>query len=254
MRLHLVQLGIDRSEAVGERIDRVRELLVNHDADLSILPELWVQGAFDMDRFEESAQTVDGPAVTMVREVAKTKKRWIHGGSLITSENGKLFNTSFLVNPEGEIAALYKKVHLFGFAGGESSILSAGTELVTATINGTTTALTTCYDLRFPEQYRALTDKGAEIFLIPMGWPERRIEHMRVLAQARAIENQGFVVAVNAVGQSGDVHLNGHSMVIDPWGVIVAEGAANQEENLLVDIDVTLVAKTRAAFPVLKDR
>lgn len=254
MRLHLVQLRVDRSEPVAARIERVRTLLMQGEGDLSLLPELWVQGAFDMDTFKATAQRLDGPAVLMVREVAAATKRWIHGGSLITEEDGKLFNTSFLIDPQGEIKAIYNKLHLFGFDTGEATLLSAGTELVTVEINKTKVGLSTCYDLRFPEQYRDLTDKGVELHLIPMGWPERRIEHMRVLAQARAIENQAFVVVVNAVGKSGDVILAGNSMVIDPWGAIVGQCGQESEEILNVEIDVASVAKTRAAFPVLRDR
>lgn len=256
MHLHLLQLRVDRSERVDARIERVRHLLLDHSgpADLTVLPELWVQGAFDMDLFAATAQTLDGPAVTMIKEVAAEKKRWIHGGSLITEEDGKLFNTSFLVNPNGEIAVTYKKVHLFGFDSGEATVLSAGEELITTKINETTVGMTTCYDLRFPEQYRALTDKGAELFLIPMGWPERRIDHMRVLTQARAIENQAFVVSVNAVGKSGDVLLAGNSMVVDPWGQVLAEAGQESEEILVVEIDPALVSKTRTSFPVLRDK
>lgn len=255
MHLRLLQLRVDRSERADARIERVRGLLTaGNPADLTVLPELWLQGAFDMDLFASTAQTLDGPAVTMIKEVASESKKWIHGGSIIVEEEGKLFNTSFLVDPHGAIAAIYKKIHLFGFDGGEATILSPGTELVTTAIAEAKIGMTTCYDLRFPEQYRTLTDQGADLFLIPMGWPERRIDHMRTLAQARAIENQAFVVAVNAVGRSGDVLLYGNSMVIDPWGHIVAEAGQESEEILDVEIDLSQVLKTRETFPVLRDR
>jgi predicted amidohydrolase len=188
-----------------------------------------------------------------VREQAQALQVWIHGGSIITREDGQLFNTSFIVAPDGELAAVYRKIHLFGFDSGEAGVLAAGTELLTTKIGAATVGITTCYDLRFPEQYRALVDQGADLFIVPAGWPERRIEHWNVLARARAIENQAFVAAVNAVGPSGDVILGGRSVVVEPWGKVIAE-AGTAEEVLVADIDLAEVARTRSQFPVLRDR
>ena len=113
--------------------------------------------------------------------------------------------------------------------------------------------MTTCYDVRFPELYRLFVDQGAEIVVIPTGWPAARLEHWQILTRARAIENQVFLIGCNQVGTQEGVQLAGHSVVIDPWGRVLAEGGVN-EEIITVDIDPALVAKTRAEFPVLRDR
>lgn len=254
MRLHLIQLRMDPQESSEQRIARVHQLLVQQQgADLAVLPELWVQGAFDLDRFESTAQTLDGSAVTMVRDAARTLNTWIHGGSIITRENDRLFNTSFVVAPDGSLTSTYRKIHLFGFDSGEAAVLAAGTEVVTTRIGQADVGISTCYDLRFPEQYRALLDLGIDLCVIPAGWPQRRIDHWTVLVRARAIENQTFVAAVNAVGPSGEVVLGGRSLVVDPWGAVIAE-AGTEEQVLIAEIDLGDVAKTRAAFPVLRDR
>jgi predicted amidohydrolase len=111
----------------------------------------------------------------------------------------------------------------------------------------------TCYDLRFPEMFRALLDAGAEVVLMPAAWPARRVHHWRLLTQARAVENQSYVVACNTAGTHAGVAMGGGSLVVDPWGEVVAE-AGTDEDVLVVDLDLELVRSTRSSFPVLADR
>ena len=133
-------------------------------------------------------------------------------------------------------------------------MLSAGTDVVTTDVDGTTTGLATCYDLRFPELFRAFVDRGAELVLLPSAWPTPRIAHWSLLTRARAVEDQAYVVAVNGCGDQGaSLALGGRSVVVDPWGTVLAEGG-DHEEVLVVDLDLAQVAKVRADFPVLADR
>jgi len=113
--------------------------------------------------------------------------------------------------------------------------------------------LATCYDLRFPELFRALVDRAAELLLVPAAWPDKRVGHWRLLAQARAVENQCFVVACNTAGEHAGVPMGGHSLVVDPWGTVLAE-AGDGEEVLDVEVDVDQVRAVRETFPVLSDR
>jgi predicted amidohydrolase len=223
-------------------------------ADLVVLPELWLPGAFAFDSFAGSAEPLDGPTVAALGAAARAAGVWLHGGSLVErAEDGSLFNTSVLFAPDGALAASYRKIHLFGFAGGETTVLRAGTEPVLASIDGLTVGLATCYDLRFPELFRLLQRAGAEAFLVPATWPDRRVAHWSLLARARAVENQAYLVACNAVGVQGSVTLGGATVIVDPWGVVLAEGAMG-EESLHADLDPALVAKTREEFPVLADQ
>ena len=254
MRVHVIQLSVDLSEPIADRASRTAALVAaQRGADLIVLPELWVQGGFAFGDFEATAEPLDGTTMAALAEAARVANAWLHGGSLVERTADGLYNTSLLLRPDGTLATTYRKRHLFGFAGGETTVLRAGADLVTAEIAGVTMGLATCYDLRFPEMFRSLLDLGAEVFLVPAAWPEPRIAHWTLLAQARAVENQAYLVACNTVGEQAGVTLGGRSIVIDPWGVVLAE-AGLDEEVLIVDLDPALVAKTRSSFPVLADR
>jgi len=256
-RVALIQLRCDSSEPMGDRINRafamVREAAPR--ADLVVLPELWNTCAFDLPAAREGAQPISGPLVTGLADLARELGIWIHGGSLaeLTDESVR-HNTCVLFDPEGELVATYRKIHLFGFAEGERTVMSGGDELVVVDTPLGTTGLATCYDLRFPELFRALTDVGATAFLVSSGWPLSRIEHWDVLARARAIEDQAWVIACNEVGTQGadGVVLGGHSVVIDPRGVVIAQ-AGESEEILYAEIDSDEAGRWRAAFPALAD-
>ena len=184
--------------------------------------------------------------------LAKQHGIWLHGGSFCEVDDGSYYNTSVLFSPQGDLRATYRKIHLFGFEGGETTLMSSGEELVVVDTPLGATGLATCYDLRFPELFRALTEGGATTFVVTSGWPTPRIEHWDVLTQARAIENQAWVIACNEVGAQPGIELGGHSCVIDPKGAVVARGGGN-EEIIYVEVDPELPEKWRKTFPALKD-
>ncbi|HEY7824768.1 MAG TPA: carbon-nitrogen family hydrolase, partial [Acidimicrobiia bacterium] len=253
-RVALVQADCSSDEGFDARIDRV---LAETDraceqADLVMLPELWSTAAFDLDCAREHAQPFDCDLVSRMSDIARTHSVWLHGGSFAEiTDSSQHFNTSVLFGPDGSLVATYRKIHVFGY-GGEAELMSAGDELVVVETPLGPTGLATCYDLRFPEQFRALTGKGAQAFLITSGWPTKRIEAWDVLVQARAIEDQAWVIACNQVGTQKGVELGGHSAVIDPMGSVVARDGA--EENILhATIDPSAVAEWRAEFPALAD-
>jgi predicted amidohydrolase len=255
MRVHAIQLSVDFAERPSDRVARAVGLVrAQRNADLVVLPELWVQGAFGFATFREDAEPLDGPVASELARAAKDLGTWVHGGSIAErGDDGLLYNTSLLFSPDGTLAAFYRKIHLFGFTGGETTVLSPGPDLVVADVDGFSAGLVTCYDLRFPELFRGLLSRGADAFLIPSGWPVARIAHWSLLARARAVENQSYVVAVNGVGVQGKITLGGRSVIVDPWGTVLAEGGTG-EEVLVADLDPALIAKTRAEFPVLADR
>ncbi len=254
MRVHVVQLAVDLAESIPDRVARTTALVrAQTGADLIVLPELWVQGGFAFDDFEATAEPLDGPTFLALASAARDVGAWLHGGSLVERAAEGLFNTSVLLRPDGSLVATYRKRHLFGFSGGETKVLRAGDVLVTAEVGGARIGLATCYDLRFPEMFRALLDAGAEVFVVPAAWPSPRIAHWSLLARARAVENQAYLIACNTVGEQAGVTLGGRSVVVDPWGAVLAEAGLG-EEVLIVDLDPALVAKTRASFPVLADR
>ncbi|MET7785230.1 carbon-nitrogen family hydrolase [Streptomyces sp. NPDC005248] len=255
MRASLIQIAVDPDESVNSRRDRVASLVADQrGADLVVLPELWPVGAFAYTAFADEAEPLHGPTHDLMAKAAADAGVWLHAGSFVErADDGTLYNTSLVFTPEGERAAAYRKIHRFGFDKGEAVMMGAGEDLVTVALPQTTLGLATCYDLRFPELFRGLVDAGAQTLVIPAGWPERRRAHWTLLAQARAVENQAYVLAVGTAGTHAGVEQAGHSIAVDPWGEVLAEAGAD-EEVLTVEFDPAGVAATREQFPALKDR
>ncbi|MBJ7901946.1 carbon-nitrogen family hydrolase [Streptomyces sp. DSM 110735] len=255
MRASLIQIAVDERESVADRRQRAVALVREQaGADLVVLPELWTTGAFAYEDFGTEAEPLEGPTFEAMAKAAADAGVWLHAGSIPERDpEGPLYNTSLVFSPSGDLAAAYRKIHRFGFDKGEAVLMGAGSDLVTVRLPETTLGLGTCYDLRFPELFRSLTAAGAETLVLPAGWPERRRAHWTLLAQARAVENQAFVLACGTAGTHAGVPQAGHSIVVDPWGEVLAEAGAD-EEVLTVEFDPTKVAETREQFPALKDR
>ncbi|TQK53000.1 putative amidohydrolase [Streptomyces sp. SLBN-118] len=255
MRASLIQIAVDPDESVNSRRVRVASLVrEQRDADLVVLPELWPVGAFAYESFADEAETVTGPTYEVMAKAAGDAGVWLHAGSVVEkAADGNLYNTSLVFSPAGELAGTYRKIHRFGFDKGEAVMMGAGDELVTVPLPGLTVGLATCYDLRFPELFRGLVDAGAQAFVVPAGWPARRREHWTLLARARAVENQAYVLACGTAGTHAGVEQAGHSVVVDPWGEVLAE-AGPGEEVLRVELTAEKVTTTREQFPALKDR
>lgn len=255
MRASLLQIDVNEDESVESRRVRVASLVREQaGADLVVLPELWTTGAFAYEGFGTEAEPLEGPTYEAMAKAASDAGVWLHAGSVPERDpDGPLYNTSLVFSPSGDLAAAYRKIHRFGFDKGEAVLMGAGRDLVTVRLPDTTLGLATCYDLRFPELFRGLVDAGAETFVIPAGWPERRRAHWTLLAQARAVENQAYVLACGTAGTHAGVPQAGHSIVVDPWGELLAQ-AGPGEEVLTVEFDPGRVAVTRDQFPALKDR
>jgi predicted amidohydrolase len=259
VRATLVQIDVDPEETVAARRDRAAGLVrAQSGADLVVLPELWPVGAFAADSFAAEAEpVVGGPTEVVMGAAARAAGVWLHAGSIVerdtAQEGGPLYNTSLLFGPDGELHTTYRKIHRFGFDQGEATMMAAGDRIVTARLPHTVLGLATCYDLRFPELFRLLVDAGAQLLVIPAGWPARRLAHWRLLVQARAVESQAYVLACGTAGTHAKVEQAGHSMVVDPWGEVLAE-AGPGEQLLTVELDPARVTATRADFPVLRDR
>ncbi|MFH8465160.1 carbon-nitrogen family hydrolase [Streptomyces sp. NPDC017991] len=264
MRASLLQIAVDDGESVDARRQRVASLVRQQTgSDLVILPELWTTGAFAYESFDAEAEPLEGPTYEVMAKAASDAGVWLHAGSIperVAGEGGAgaeagggLYNTSLVFSPSGDLVATYRKIHRFGFDKGEAVLMGAGSELVTVRLPETTVGLATCYDLRFPELFRGLVDAGAETLVVSAGWPERRRSHWTLLAQARAVEDQSYVLACGTAGAHAGVPQAGHSIVVDPWGEVLAEAGAG-EEVLVVDFDPARVGVTREQFPALKDR
>jgi predicted amidohydrolase len=267
VRITLIQLGYDDAAPVAERTARAADLVrAQRGCDLVVLPELWAPGGFDYRAWSERAEPVDGPTAKAMGAAARDAGVTLHAGSIVERPPGgergpegkDLWNTSLVFGADGDLLATYRKIHRFGFAQGEPSLMEAGHELALVDLpdgaGGTVRAgLSTCYDLRFPELYRAQLDAGATVFVIPASWPMARVAHWTLLARARAVEDQCVVLACNAAGTNAGTLMGGSSMVVLPSGEVAA-AAGSDEQVLSVEVDMSATTSLREAFPVLRDR
>ena len=230
-------------------------------ARLVALPE-YLQYRGPDDGFRASARPIPGPHTEPFAEVARRRKAWILVGSTAETSADPLrpYNTSALIAPDGTIAALYRKVHLFDVAvdqgpvDTESARVTPGDRLVTADVDGATLGLTICYDLRFPELYRALALAGAQILTVPANFTERTgRDHWEVLLRARAIENGAFVLAPSQIGGPAGQPAFGRSMIVDPWGTVIAQ-APDAVAIVRAELDLDRVTAVRRQIPVLANR
>ncbi|MPZ87122.1 MAG: carbon-nitrogen family hydrolase [Nitriliruptorales bacterium] len=222
------------------------------DADLIVLPELWNVGYFAFDQYRDEAEPADGPTARRLSALAREVGSVLHGGSFVERADAALHNTSVVFGPDGATLARYRKVHVFGYQSRERQLVTGGDVLSTFPLGGAQAGLAICYDLRFPELFRAAVDDVA-LFVVPATWPAARVGHWQALLRARAIENQAFVVGCNAAGRNGGVELGGASAIIDPWGEAVAQ-AGPGPTVLEAAIDLSAPSRARSDFPALRDR
>lgn len=268
MRIALVQVAYGDQESPTDRVDRVCELVAAEAAghDLVVLPELWAPTGFDYHRhWQDAAQPLEGPFRERMSALARELGRTLHAGSFVERleapgpDGNELANTSLVFAPDGALLASYRKIHRFGFGSGEPKLMEAGTEIVLADLldgTGSTVraGISTCYDIRFPELYRAQLDQGAQLFVVPAAWPLPRVEHWRLLGRARALENQCVVVQCNTAGTHAGIPMGGHSQVVSARGEVLACAQGTDEQVLSVEVDLSETARYRQEFPVLADR
>jgi deaminated glutathione amidase len=258
----LVQLdaGSDPDANVGRAADLADQAAAD-GARLITLPE-YLQFRGSDDGFRSSARPIPGPFTEPFADVARRHGVWVLVGSLAeaSGDAGRPFNTSVLIGPDGAIAARYRKVHLFDVAveagpvDTESARVKPGDELVTADVEGVRVGLSICYDLRFPELYRGLALAGAELFAVPANFTERTgRDHWEVLLRARAIENAAYVLAPSQIGGPPGQPAYGRSMVIDPWGTVIAQ-APDTVAIVQAELDIDRVAAIRRQIPALANR
>jgi predicted amidohydrolase len=231
-------------------------------AQLVVLPEKWVALGTG-EALRANAQTLDGPAMTWARGIAAELSVDLVAGSFSERVEGqsRLSNTSVHIGPDGGVRAVYRKVHMFdvevdGTVYRESEHEEGGDELVlTRTADGVEVGMTVCYDLRFPELHRALAVAGARILVVPAAFTLATTrEHWEPLLRARAIEDQCFVVAANQIGEHAPgMRSGGRSMIVDPWGVVLAT-APDAETFVTADLDLDHLARVRERLPSLANR
>ncbi|WP_433957662.1 carbon-nitrogen family hydrolase [Cytobacillus horneckiae] len=219
--------------------------------DIIVLPEMWTTG-YDLTNLNHSADHEGIETVEFLKQLALKYHVHIVGGSVATKANEQLLNTMISVDKKGTHVQNYGKLHLFKLMD-EHKYLAAGSEKGSFILDGEKLAGVICYDIRFPEWIRAHVLEGAKAVFVVAEWPSQRLDHWRTLLQARAIENQCFIIACNRVGSDPNNDFAGHSMIIDPWGKILAEGG-DRKESVEAVIDLSEVDKVREIIPIFSDR
>jgi predicted amidohydrolase len=263
MRASAVQLNSNedknRNLAIAERL--VREAAAG-GAELVVLPEKFnVLGS--PDQLAAGAEPLDGPTLAWARSLAAGLGLWLVAGSIVekVEHDQKLRNTSALIGPDGATHAVYRKIHMFdveveGTVYSESDAEGPGEEIVVADAGPLPLGLAVCYDLRFPELFRIMAVRGARAFTLPSAFtvPTGRA-HWEVLLRARAIENQAFVIAAGQIGRHPPDHESfGHSMIVDPWGEILASAGDEPERVVVADLDLERQDEIRQKLPSLANR
>jgi predicted amidohydrolase len=248
----IVQLGVIDGEPAAN-LERVLELVhANAGAGLYLLPELWTTG-YDHASWSHAADDSTPHIVKELGRASARLKAWVGGSMVSRNDAGELVNRFWLFGPEPTAPVIYDKAHLFAPMQ-EDRYLAAGELRTRSDVGGFTGALSVCFDLRFPEQYRLDAVAGADLFLVVAEWPAARASTMRLLARARAAENQAFLVLSNRAGTGRDgTHFGGGSLIVAPSGDVLAE-AGGAEQVIRADLDPGLPRAARASLAVLTAR
>jgi omega-amidase len=256
--ISLAQIAVIPSRS-DLNLEKGKELIAEaarRGSDLICFPEMWTSG-FPWGELEIIARN-HTTIIDSLSDLAKRHRIWINGSMPVITEHDKVANTSLLFNPEGSVTGMYQKTHLFTFFH-EERYLEAGNSLCLVDTPWGRAGLSICYDIRFPELFRTYALKGAELILSPMAFPYPRLEHWKILARARAIENQLYFIGTNRVGsedlgKEGAVTYFGNSVIIGPWGETIIEGREGDEQLLTATIDLSRVREVRSFMRVLEDR
>ena len=232
-------------------VTRMTEEAKRRGSDAVIFPELWSTG-YDLTRAGKYASPITSGLFADLSALAARTGIFILGSTMSLLGENKFGNTLTVFSPEGKLLADYSKIHLFRLMD-EEKYLTAGDKPILVDIPFGRAGLAICYDLRFPELFRGYALAGAEMTFLPAEWPNPRLVHWQTLVRARAIENQMFMFACNRVGRDPRNEFFGHSMAVDPWGEILAEGGEG-EELLTLTVDLSKVQEARRRIPILSDR
>lgn len=261
-KIAAVQMDTQRNKADNlEKAKYFIEVAAEEGAQVVSLPEYFNFIGDEGEEADNAEQIPSGETTLLLSNLAKKYNIWIHSGSILESSNsGKFFNTTVIINPAGQVIEKYRKLHLFdvevvnGPSMKESRTKEFGNRVVVADTDFGRWGLSICYDLRFPELYRLLALRGAELLFVPAEFTlHTGKDHWETLLRARAIENHCFVVAAAQIGQKPLFNTYGRSMIIDPWGTVMAV-APDIETVIVAEVDLDRVSRIREQIPCLQNR
>jgi omega-amidase len=253
LKISCIQMDIafGKPQKNYQTVERLFDKTHTEKPDIIVLPELWTTG-YDLTHLNEIADFKAAQTIKFLQNAAQKYQVHLIGGSVANRVENGVRNTLLIINKDGRLVHQYSKLHLFKLMD-EHVYLEAGSEKGLFQLDNYQFAGAICYDIRFPEWIRAHTSKGAEALFVVAEWPAQRLSHWRALLIARAIENQCYVIGCNRSGLDPNNHFAGHSLIIDPWGEVIAEAGEN-EEILSAEIEMDLVKEVRKQIPIFADR
>ncbi len=239
-----------------DKVEKIISAELEKDADFLVLPEVWTVG-WSCEDFVQSAESIhNGETITFLSEIAKKYNTNILGGSFIEkADDGKLYNTCPVLNRKGELVAKYSKMHLYSYCGcTEGTYITTGKNPVMVNLDGVNIGLTICYDIRFPEIFRAYRKSGADLLVNMAAWGIKKPIPWETLTRARAIENQAYMVALTQSGFIKDEEWNiGHSRIFDYLGETLAEIKDQKEGLMTCEIKFKEMYEYRKSCTILND-
>ena len=254
MKISLIQMNaaFGSPEDNYKRGSALMEQAARLSPDVIVLPELWNTGFFPRKNLPALSDPEGARTKALCGEFAAKHNVNIIAGSVSTLRDGRVYNTSYAFDRQGDTVASYDKLHLFSPMG-ENDFFAPGDSLGLFQLDGVNCGTMICYDLRFPEQARAMALKGLDVLFLPAQWPVQRLDHLHTLAKARAIENQCFVCVCNGCGQAPGATFGGASRVFSPLGETLAQ-ADGTEQILTAELDLSVLPSVRSTINVMQDR
>jgi omega-amidase len=253
IKVSLLQMNIVPGDPKTNRENAVNliDKAALQNADIVVLPEMWTT-AYQLEGIANICDKYGMPTNSIMSTIAKKNKINIVAGSYANLEEGKVFNTAYIFDRDGNKIGSYQKIHLFKMME-EHNYIESGSKHCVFMLEGIKCGIIICYDLRFPELTRKLALEGIQLLFVPAQWPAARLDHWITLLKARAIENQIFIAAVNRAGEHPNDEFLGGSMVINPWGEIIAQGDYKQQ-IISAELDFSLIDEAKIKMDILADR
>lgn len=259
-QLAVGQWPVHREKSVNlERAERFLRRAAGNGASLCVLPEMF-QTPYELLRLRSSAEDESGPTVTLLRKLARELKVHVVGGSICEVRGGEYYNSCFVFGPEGNLLGVHRKIHLFDVnletvKVKESAVLSPGAEPLVLELPFCRLGVCICYDTRFPAIFNAFEERGVEVVAIPAAFSRTTgAAHWHLLLRSRAVDYQVYLAAsCPAPDESSSYVSYGHSLIVDPWGKLLAE-AGEGEESIAANLTAAQLEKIRAELPLLQHR
>ena len=256
MKIAIYQMDIVSNNPVENRklVETwIEEVCTDRKMDILVLPEMWTT-AYALSSLEETLEKDEDGTVQLLQKLAKTYQVNLVAGSIAVKEGNDIYNRALVITRSGDVQYQYDKIHLVPMLDEHLYLTGGKSPVQLFELDGRKMGVVICYDLRFPELIRSLALQGAEVVFVLAEWPVARVTHWEVLQQARAIENQVFIVSCNRVGVDDGVEFAGTSMVVDPWGDIVVKGSRDQVETLTAELNLDEVSRIRKEVPIFTSR